>query len=330
MSSEDVLLELEDLVVDLDAEEGMLRALDGVSFRVRQGAALGIVGESGCGKSITARSIMQLLPANGRITRGRITYRSAGGEPIEIAAQKPKGPVMRGLRGNAIAMIFQEPMTSLSPIYTVGRQIAETLILHRRMTRTEARRRAIELLQRVHIPGAETRVDAYPHQLSGGMRQRVMIAMAIACHPQLLIADEPTTALDVTIEAQILELLQEMRAETHAALIMITHDLGVIAETVEDVAVMYVGRVVETGSTGEVLGDPQHPYTQALLRSIPRIGRRERLEPITGTVPSLLNLPEGCSFAPRCPAAMPRCRAAEPPPFDLGPGRQVRCWLHER
>jgi len=324
----ETLLEVEDLVVELDAEEGRLRPVDGVGFAVRAGASFGIVGESGCGKSITVRAVMQLLPSNGRIARGRIGYRGRDGRRVDIAAEKPKGSVMRSLRGDELAMIFQEPMTSLSPIYTVGQQIAETLILHRRMSRAAARRKAIELLERVHIAGAGQRVDAYPHQLSGGMRQRVMIAMAIACGPQLLIADEPTTALDVTIEAQILELIKEMQDETGASLVMITHDLGVIAETVDELVVMYVGRVVETGRTAEVLEDPQHPYTRALLRSIPRIGRRERLEPIAGTVPSLLQIPRGCSFAPRCPAAMSICRAKEPPAIEVGPGRAVRCWLH--
>jgi len=326
--AEETLLEAEELVVELDAEEGLLKAVDGVSFKVGPGASLGIVGESGCGKSITVRAIMQLLPSNGRIARGRGGYRGRDGRSFDIAAEKPKGSVMRSLRGDELAMIFQEPMTSLSPIYTVGQQISESLMLHRRMTKRAAREKAIQLLERVHIAGADQRIDAYPHQLSGGMRQRVMIAIAIACNPRLLIADEPTTALDVTIEAQILELIKEMQDETGASLIMITHDLGVIGETVDDVVVMYVGRVVETGRTAEVLEDPQHPYTQALLRSIPRIGRRERLEPITGTVPSLLQLPKGCSFAPRCPAAMDICRAKEPPAIEVGPGRHVRCWLH--
>ncbi len=323
------LLEVEDLEVEFRTDQGKVRAVDGLSFEIRRGRTLGIVGESGCGKSISVRAIMQLLPANGSIVGGRIIYRGRSDDGVDIRQLRPSGAAMRSLRGNEFAMIFQEPMTSLSPIYTVGAQITEAVKVHRRLDRREARDYAIEMLRRVNIPAPEKRVDAYPHQLSGGMRQRVMIAMAISCHPKLLIADEPTTALDVTIEAQILNLIKDMQEQEAASLIMITHDLGVIAETADEVAVMYVGRVVETGTAAEVLEDPLHPYTQALLRSIPKIGRRDRLRPIEGTVPSLYELPKGCKFADRCPSVMPLCRSKDPPAFGIGQGREVRCWLHE-
>ncbi|HUE97059.1 MAG TPA: ABC transporter ATP-binding protein [Longimicrobiaceae bacterium] len=323
------LLEVENLEVEFRTDQGKVRAVDGLTFEIRRGRTLGIVGESGCGKSVSVRAIMQLLPANGSIVGGRIIYRGRSDEGVDIRRLRPAGAAMRSLRGNEFAMIFQEPMTSLSPIYSVGAQIIEAVKVHRRLDRREARDYAIEMLRRVNIPAPEKRIDAYPHQLSGGMRQRVMIAMAISCHPKLLIADEPTTALDVTIEAQILNLIKDMQEEEAASLIMITHDLGVIAETADEVAVMYVGRVVETGTAEEVLEDPLHPYTQALLRSIPKIGRRARRRPIEGTVPSLDELPKGCKFADRCPSVMPICRSKDPPAFVVGQGREVRCWLHE-
>ena len=323
------LLRVDNLGVEFDTDYGKVCALDGVSLGVDEGRTLGIVGESGCGKSITARSIMRLLPQNAIISSGSIHYSSPGSASVDVTALKPNGSRIRRLRGNAFAMIFQEPMTSLSPVYTVGAQIMETILLHTDLNRKQARERAITMLERVHMPAPEKRVDAYPHQLSGGMRQRVMIAMAISCSPRLLIADEPTTALDVTIEAQILDLLKEMQAAENASLIMITHDLGVVAETADEVAVMYVGRVVESGSVQEVLGDPQHPYTRALLRSVPRIGSKARLSPVGGTVPSLLEMPKGCKFAPRCAEAKSICHSKEPPSFKLSGGRSVKCWLHD-
>ena len=324
------LLRVDDLRVEFDTDYGKVCALDGVSLAVEEGRTLGIVGESGCGKSITARSIMRLLPQNASITGGSIHYSAPDTAPVDVTALKPNGATIRQLRGNAFAMIFQEPMTSLSPVYTVGAQIMEAILLHTDLNRREARERAIEMLDRVNIPAPEKRVDAYPHQLSGGMRQRVMIAMALSCSPRLLIADEPTTALDVTIEAQILDLLQQMQAAENASLIIITHDLGVVAETADHVAVMYVGRVVESGTVQDVLGDPQHPYTRALLHSVPRIGAKARLSPVGGTVPSLLEMPRGGKFAPRCSVAKSICHSSEPPSFALAGGRSVKCWLHDQ
>ena len=324
------LLEVVDLKTYFHTEQGLIRAVDGVSFAVREGEALGIVGESGCGKSITVRSVMRLIPQPpGEIAGGRILYYRDRGEVLDIATLSPRGRKIRSLRGNEIAMIFQEPMTSLSPIYTIGAQIMEAVILHQKVSQREARAQAIDMLRRVNIAAPEKRVDAYQHQISGGMRQRAMIALALSCNPKLLIADEPTTALDVTIEAQILVLIKEMQRTEGASLIMITHDLGVIAETVDKVVVMYVGQVVERGTTHEVLEDPKHPYTVALLESIPRIGRRERLEPITGSVPNPYQVPKACRFAPRCPRAMDICRQQEPPDYIVGPGRAVKCWLYD-
>jgi oligopeptide/dipeptide ABC transporter ATP-binding protein len=324
------LLEIDALRVHFHTDQGTVRALDGISLIVREGGTLGIVGESGCGKSVTARAIMGLLPENGEVAGGRIVYNPPGEVPIDITAMQPNGSAMRSLRGNKIAMIFQEPLTSLSPVYTVGAQIMEAIMRHTKLPRRDARERTIELLRRVNIPAPEKRIDAYPHHLSGGMRQRVMIAMAISCSPKLLIADEPTTALDVTIEAQILELLKKMQFDEGASLIIISHDLGVIAETADNVAVMYVGRIVETGTAAEVLHDPLHPYTRALLRSIPIIGRSERLEPVGGTVPTLYELPRGCKFAPRCGDAMDICHRTDPPATMVGKGRDVRCWLYDK
>lgn len=324
------LLRIEDLRVVFDTDYGKVTALDGVSLSVKEGKTLGIVGESGCGKSLTARSVMRLLPQSASISGGSIRYAAPGAEPIEITSLKPNGTRIRELRGNTFAMIFQEPMTSLSPVYTVGAQIMEAIMLHTDLDKKAARERAISILDRVNIPAPEKRVDVYPHQISGGMRQRVMIAMAISCNPRLLIADEPTTALDVTIEAQILELLSELQTEENASLIMITHDLGIIAEMADDVVVMYVGRAVETGTTTEVLGDPKHPYTRALLNSVPKIGSKSRLTPVAGTVPPLQALPNGCPFAPRCRDASAICHEKEPPAFELSKGRTVRCWLHNQ
>jgi peptide/nickel transport system ATP-binding protein len=294
-------------------------AVDDGRFRVARGATVGIVGESGSGKSVTALAIMGLLPRQGATATGRIAF-----DGLDLLTQ-PEA-VLRDLRGDRIAMIFQEPMTSLNPSFRVGDQIVEAIRRHRGGTAAAARARALEMLRRVRIPAPERRIDDYPHRLSGGMRQRVMIAMALACDPQLLIADEPTTALDVTIQAQILHLLRRLREETGAAVVMITHDLGVVAETCDEVVVMYAGQVVETAPVAAIFRAPQHPYTVGLLGALPRIDRRaERLAVIPGTVPAPSDVPSGCRFAPRCPFRVDRC--AEPPPLvEVTPGQSSRCW----
>ncbi|HWK43339.1 MAG TPA: ABC transporter ATP-binding protein [Stellaceae bacterium] len=318
------LLDVEDLETVFTSRGGSFRAVDRVSFSIERGRTLGIVGESGCGKSVTSLSIMGLVPnPPGRIAGGRILF-----EGEDLLTRSPAA--LREIRGNRIAMIFQEPMTSLNPVYTVGDQIAEGLIRHRGLGRAAARVRTIELLRRVRIPSAERRVDEYPHQMSGGMRQRVMIAMALACEPRLLIADEPTTALDVTIQAQILELMKTLRDETGTAILLITHDLGVIAELADDVAVMYAGRIVEQAPVRALFADPQHPYTLGLLGSLPRLDAvQDRLTAIGGSVPDPRHMPAGCRFAPRCPLADARCRAEQPPldPLQSGsPAHRVACW----
>ena len=310
------LLEVRDLVTEFRTEHGVVRAVDGVSFELQPRTTLGVVGESGSGKSVTALSIMRLVAAPaGRVARGEIRF---GGKDLVTLAE----PAMRAIRGNRIAMIFQEPMTSLNPVFTVGAQVGEAVRLHQGKSKREARAIAIEMFRKVGIPSPEARVDAYPHQLSGGMRQRVMIAMALACKPDVLIADEPTTALDVTIQAQILELLVELQRELGMGILLITHDLGVVAETCDEVVVMYAGRVVERAPTKALFAAPRHHYTAGLLRSIPM--GRERLQEIPGMVPSLHELPAGCKFADRCPAVQDRCRAEEPALVQLGDAR-VRC-----
>jgi len=319
------LLEVTELRTYFETEEGVARAVDGVSFAVEPGEILGIVGESGSGKSVTSLSILRLIPEPpGRILPGS-SIRFRGEELLALPEER-----MRRVRGNDIAMIFQEPMTSLNPVYPVGDQIAEALRVHRGLGKREARGRAIELLRRVGIADPEERVDAYPHQLSGGMRQRVMIAMALSCEPDLLIADEPTTALDVTIQAQILELIRELRDRTGMAVILITHDLGVVAEVCDRVVVMYAGEVVEEGEVATIFRDPRHPYTRGLLQAIPRLGRRvERLAVIPGTVPSPTAWPAACRFHPRCAYGWDLCVNAAPPLFEAGPGHTSRCWLEE-
>ena len=322
------LLEIRDLVTEFRTEQGTVRAVDGVSFEIAPRGTLGVVGESGCGKSVTALSIMRLIASPpGRIASGTIKY---GGQDL-LALPEPK---MRAIRGNRIAMIFQEPMTSLNPVFTVGDQVGEAVRLHQGKSKGEARAVAIEMFRLVGIPSPEDRVDAYPHQLSGGMRQRVMIAMALACKPDLLIADEPTTALDVTIQAQILELLKSLQRELGMSILLITHDLGVVAETCDEVVVMYAGRIVERAATQTLFAGPRHHYTAGLLRSVPSygesaaVGDRARLQEIAGMVPSLWELPKGCKFVDRCPAAQDKCRAEEPPLVPLAPALQhslVRC-----
>ena len=326
----DEFLNVEDLKTYFFMEQGIIRAVDGVSFSLRRGETLGIVGESGCGKSVTARSIMRLLPHPvGRIVEGQITYETEDGQEVDIVSLDPQGDEIRNIRGNEIAMIFQEPMTSLNPVYTIGDQIIEAITLHQDVSKQVARERAIEMLKQVGIPEAEQRVDQYQHEFSGGMRQRAMIAMALSCSPNLLIADEPTTALDVTIEAQILELIREMQRDSGMSLIIITHDLNVIGEMSDRIIVMYMGKVVEDTNVGRIFDQPQHPYTQGLLKSLPQIGRKERLTSIEGSVPNPYLIPQGCSFEPRCPAALDKCRTLEPPTFNTGDGTTAACWLFE-
>ncbi|MFN2456326.1 MAG: ABC transporter ATP-binding protein, partial [Pyrinomonadaceae bacterium] len=317
------LLEVNSLQTHFPTRAGLVRAVDDVSFYIDKGELLGLVGESGCGKSITALSVMRLIAPPGKIVGGDISF--DGRNLLKLSDSD-----MRAIRGDDIAMIFQDPMTSLNPVFTVGEQIAEALRLHRKLSRKAAREGAIEAMREVSIPDPARRIDDYPHQLSGGMRQRVMIAMALACDPKLLIADEPTTALDVTIQAQILELLNELRKNRELAVLLITHDLGVVAEVADRVAVMYTGRIVEESPVEELFARPRHPYTEGLLRSVPKLttaaaGKAERLETIEGTVPSPTQLPPGCHFAPRCPYRMPRCTAEEIPLYALEGEVRVRC-----
>ena len=320
------LLTVEGLRTYFSTRAGVMRAVDGVDLTIEQGRTLGVVGESGCGKSVTALSIMRLIDPPGRIEPGgRVLFE---GRDLATAVEDE----LREIRGNEISMIFQEPMTSLNPVYTVGEQIAEAVRLHQGASQRAALDRAVEMLKLVGIPSPERRIRDYPHQMSGGMRQRVMIAMALSCNPKLLIADEPTTALDVTIQAQILELMKELRDRLGMAIMLITHDLGVVAEMADDVAVMYAGKIVERGPVEAIFRSPQHPYTEALLHSIPVLGmtQSEALQVIRGLVPSPLNWPPGCRFATRCDYAFERCRVESPPLFDTGGVHQSACWLCER
>jgi peptide/nickel transport system ATP-binding protein len=325
------VLEIDGLQTHFFAPDGVVRAVDGVSYAVHSGETLGVVGESGCGKSVTALSILRLVASPpGRIVGGAI--RLEGRNLLDLSEAE-----MEKIRGNDIAMIFQEPMTSLNPLLTVGRQISEAVVLHQGLSRRDAMDQVVETLRRVHIPEPERRVRAYPHQLSGGMRQRVMIAMALSCNPKVLIADEPTTALDVTIQAQILDLMREVQDTLGTAIVLITHDMGVVAETADRVVVMYAGRKVEEAAVDDLFRHPGHPYTRGLLGSIPdaeaaarRNPRRSRLTEIPGMVPSLSDLPQGCSFAPRCAFATDECRAAYPPLLQHRPGHLVACWHAER
>jgi len=319
--STEPLLRVEDLVTAFDTEAGEIHAVDGVSFDVMPGRTLGIVGESGCGKTVTALSVIQLLPhPTASILRGRILFEGQDLAQADL-------DVLHKVRGNRIGMIFQEPMTALNPVHRIGRQITEALKLHKDMSDAEAIAAAVEMLDKVGIPSPEIRISEYPHQLSGGMRQRVMIAMALICNPALIIADEPTTALDVTIQAQILDLLQEMQDHYQASIIMITHDLGVIAETCDDVLVMYAGRVAEQGSVDEVFNAPRHPYTKGLLASIPRLTtpRKSRLQTIEGMVPALTDMPVGCRFNNRCPHAVELCNTQYPPLEGEPGGHRTAC-----
>jgi len=316
------LLAVKNLRTCFHMSDGDAYAVDGVSFSVRRGSTLGMVGESGCGKSVTALSILRLIPdPPGRIEGGEIWFEGRNLPTLNEAT-------MRRIRGNRISMIFQEPMTSLNPVFTAGSQIAEVFRVHRKMRRREAFNAAIEMLDRVRIPNPSQRAREYPHQMSGGMRQRVMIAMALACHPALLIADEPTTALDVTVQAQILNLMNELHEQYQSSILIITHDLGVIAEMAEEVVVMYAGMIVEHAAVEDLFNRPSHPYTKALFRSIPRlddIRRGQKLESIQGTVPSPLAYPEGCRFHPRCKYVIPECRLAIPPMRTVSPRHEARC-----
>lgn len=315
------LLEVKDLKTYFYTDEGVVKSVDGVSFSVDKGETLGVVGESGCGKSITSMSIMQLIGKPGKIVNGEIDFKG------ENLLNKGKEE-MRKIRGKEIAMIFQEPMTSLNPVYTVGQQIMEAVLIHEDMTKEQARERAIQMLDLVKIPDAEKRLNSYPHEFSGGMRQRVMIAMALSCNPEFLICDEPTTALDVTIQAQILNLINELKEKTGTAVMMITHDLGVISEVADNVMVMYAGQVVEYTDVHTVFEKPLHPYTQGLINCIPKLGgQEEKLSTIKGMVPSFNDMPEGCLFCPRCEYAKDICRKERPELVDLE-GHQVRCFKY--
>lgn len=325
------LLEVKDLHTFFDLEEGTLKAVNGVSFNIHKNRTLGIVGESGCGKSVTAKSIMRILPMKNTHLSGQILLHRDN-DVIDLAALKDEGETMRDIRGREIAMVFQEPMTAFSPVHTVGNQIMETLFVHGEKDKRAARKRAISLLTEVGIPAPERRIDEFPFQLSGGMRQRSMIAMAMILNPRLLIADEPTTALDVTIQAQILRLMKKLQRDNGMAIMFITHDLGVIANMADDVAVMYLGKIVEFGSLRQIFKNPKHPYTRGLLRSIPKFGESDggKLATIKGTVPIPLDPPNACPFANRCEEYIAGpCDARMPPPVSVEPGHTVNCVLYE-
>jgi peptide/nickel transport system ATP-binding protein len=339
MLEKNVLLEIDDLRVSFRLDEGIVQAVDGVSLLIKPGQILGIVGESGCGKTVTAQAIMRIIPKPGRIDSGRIlfyptTTPSNGDEQnvLDLAKLNPAGKQIRNVRGQKIAMIFQEPMSSFSALYTIGNQVMEPLRLHRNLGKREAQEQAIELLDRVGIANAARRFHEYPHEFSGGMRQRAMIARALSCSPALLIADEPTTALDVTIQAQILNMMRELQEQFEMAIMFITHNLGVIAQIADDVAIMYLGRVAEQGSAVEIFDNPKHPYTMGLLRAVPRLGKTvgKRLDSIKGVVPSPYERPAGCAFHPRCPKAINgRCDVELPGETQVGTNHTVYCFLYE-
>jgi peptide/nickel transport system ATP-binding protein len=334
-NNEDVVLRVENLHTYFHTTLGTVRALNGVSFTVPRGKVLGVVGESGCGKSVTMLSVMQLVPPPGKIEQGKIVFHAARGGNggwVDITALDRHSPEMHDIRGNEISMIFQEPMTSLNPIFTIGQQISEAVLLHQGVDQAEGRRRSIDILTRVNMPNPERIVDNYPHELSGGMRQRAMIAMALSCTPTLLVADEPTTALDVTTEAQILDLMRDLQADLGMSITFITHDLGVIAQMADEVVVMYLGQIVERAPVDDIFFEPKHPYTKALLESIPHIGSRTkaRLASIRGTVPDPYSIVPGCPFHPRCDSFMPGiCDADMPAITPIGAEHYVRCYLYE-
>jgi oligopeptide/dipeptide ABC transporter ATP-binding protein len=340
MENNHLLLEVKNLKTYFFLDEGTVRALDGVDFMIKRGQTLGVVGESGCGKSVTARSILRIVPQPGRIVEGEImlyqpvqTNHNTLTDVVNLAQLNPKGAQIRSIRGCQIALVPQEPMTSLSPVHSLGNQIIEAITLHQEVSKAEAREKAIEMLNLVGMPQPDRTIDRYPHELSGGMRQRGIIAMALSCHPNLLIADEPTTALDVTTEAQILNLMRRLQQELGMAIMFITHNLGVIAQMTEYVIVMYMGKVVEEAEVDTIFYNPKHPYTQALLKSIPRLGQRtrerRRLESIYGSVPDPYAIPKGCSFHPRCSQRIAGvCDREEPPYVEAGSGHKVRCVLY--
>ena len=338
---DNTLLDVKNLKTYFFLDEGTVRAVDGVDFAIRRGQTLGVVGESGCGKSVTARSILRIVPRPGRIVEGEITLHrvleakpsSTVTEAVKLTDLDPMGATIRSIRGAEIALVPQEPMMSLSPVHTMGNQIAEAITLHQNVTKAEAQEKAIDMLDLVGMPQPSRTIDRYPHELSGGMRQRAIIGMALSCHPSLLIADEPTTAVDVTTEAQILKLMRSLQQELGMAIMYITHNLGVVAQMTEDVIVMYMGKVVEEADVDSVFHNPMHPYTRALLRSIPRLGQRtrerRRLESIRGSVPDPYAIPKGCSFHPRCSQRRPGvCDQEEPPFVEVGPGHRARCMAY--
>ncbi len=346
MTGSQPLLEVRNLKTHFPLPQGNVRAVDGVDFTILRGQTVGLVGESGCGKSVLARSILRIVPPPGQISEGEMRFHryadsvSAGtpstADVVDLAQLDARGIEMRSIRGAEISMIFQEPMTSLSPVHTIGNQIIEAITLHQPLSKLAAREQAIEMLTRVNMPQPDRTIDRYPHQLSGGMRQRAMIAMALSCQPQLLIADEPTTALDVTTQAQILTLMRQLQKQFGMAIVFITHDLGVVAQMVDHVVVMYLGKVVETADVDTIFYNPKHPYTQSLLRSIPRMGRKStqgeatRLTAIRGTVPDPYSIPKGCPFHPRCRHAIKGiCDTKEPPMVKVSESQQVRCVLYE-
>lgn len=330
MTEQSVLLSVKDLATQFFSQEGILDAVDGVSFQIRRGEALGIAGESGCGKSATAQSILRIVPKNGRIVAGEILWQP-NGKMTDLVKLDDRGQEIRRIRGAEIAMVFQEPMSAFSMVYTIGNQIMEVIRLHQRCSEREARERAIEILRRVGMPRPEQTIDAYPFALSGGMRQRAMIAMALSCNPALLIADEPTTAVDVTIQAQVLELLKELQRELEMALIVITHDLAVISELCDRVMIMYLGKDVESAPAQELFRNPKHPYTVGLLHSVPELGQghTQEIDPIAGTVPNPYQRPTGCPFHPRCPEFIEGvCDTEYPPQVEVTQGHRVRCHLY--
>lgn len=323
-----VVLDIKDLQVYFYTEEGEIRAVDGVSFSIKRGRIMALVGESGCGKSVTSYSILRLIQNPGKIVGGKIDFFPLNGNPVEITSLSEKSDELYNLRGGNISMIFQEPMTALSPVHTVGNQICEAILLHQDVSPRDARQKAIEMLQKVGIPGADKRIDQYPFEMSGGMRQRVVIAMALVCNPEILIADEPTTALDVTIQAQIMGLMKGLQKDLGTSTLLITHDLGVVAQLADDVAVMYLGRIVESGTVREIMKTPRHPYTHGLLKSLPSLAMdKESLPSIEGSVPSLSEIPPGCPFHPRCPyAESGRCDVGSPPGTEVVNGdHKVAC-----
>jgi peptide/nickel transport system ATP-binding protein len=326
----EAFLDVKNLRVHFKLDEGILKAVDDVSFSITKGKTLGLVGESGCGKSVTSQAILRIVPDPGYI-QGHMHFVRQDGTAIDLASLGVESAEMRSIRGKDITMIFQEPMTSFSPLYTMGNQLMEAILLHRTKNKDEARSIAVEMMRKVGIANSEKRIDEYPHEFSGGMRQRVMIAMALSCNPELLIADEPTTALDVTIQAQVLELMKSLQQEFGMSILFITHDLGVIAEMCDDVAVMYLGKIVESGSVDAIFYDPKHPYTSGLLRSIPKIGTRtkEKLDSIEGTVPLPMDMPPRCGFYDRCGNMIPGlCDSFEVPLVNLAPEHAVRCFLY--